>query len=71
MIFSDEVEEKILSRFYRNSNIAFDSTIWAEDYSDIPSKREIPAMMFETLEGKEVLYTESGPTGDWSEGTPM
>ena len=59
--FSENLESKYLSGFYRNAQFRFDpnvkdhtGTIWVNEYADLKTVRNIPAIMFKKIEGKAV-----------------
>jgi len=60
--FIEEMEQKYLAGFWKNSHIEFNPANdyfdsgydWTSDYLDEKTFREIPAIMFEKLEGEKV-----------------
>ena len=71
----EEVEKLFVSDFYKNHQFAFDPTNdngmnWTTEYLDKTIKREIPKVMFESLSGENVQYSESGEFEGWAEGVP-
>ena len=59
--FSENLESKYLAGFYRNNQFSFDPTVedhagttWTNEYADLKTVRNIPAIMFEKVEGQAV-----------------
>lgn len=59
--FTENLENKYLSDFYKNIKFSFDpntadysGVIWADGYLDKPIVREIPTKMFEKLQGETI-----------------
>ncbi|TDQ09485.1 DUF4274 domain-containing protein [Pedobacter metabolipauper] len=69
--FTETLESKILSGFFKDQEFAFDptkddhGTIWANEYLDKLTVREIPPFLFRTLVGEEIEM----PAG-FEEGMP-
>lgn len=70
--FMEEIEQKYMSGFWKNSNIEMDPACdqdgydWTSDYMDKTTVIEIPAILFQKLEGKKLECSE-----DFDEGLPM
>jgi hypothetical protein len=71
--FTEEIERKYQAGFWKNGNIELnpkcdcDGYDWTSDYLDKTTVRDIPAVMFEKLEGEKVDRPDDG----WAEGLPM
>lgn len=70
--FSENLESKYLNGFFSNAQFSFDpnvkdhaGTTWTNEYADLKTVRNIPAIMFEKVDGKAVE-----PPADFIEGMP-
>jgi len=68
---SEEIEERYVAGFWTQAGIGYDPRCddgqdWTEEYSDVTTVREIPAVMFEPVCGAVVPRPEDG----WDDGLP-
>jgi hypothetical protein len=68
--FTEELERKILAGFYKNQQFAFDPTVadeggivWAEEYTDRTTVREIPPALLWALKGEHVEWAKGFEEG--------
>ena len=70
--FIEEIENNYTSGFYTRETIGYDPANddegydWTSDYDDITRLREIPAIMYEKIEGEQLARPE-----DYEDGLPV